>query len=180
MKLPFLAKPATSKESMELVLAKLDTLLAESTAAPLPVPRCLVLDVSASMGGECESGVSKIRALRKLVAKLPAAPTYAFADGAQLIERSVIRDADGSTNLAAAFDHIKSDGYSSAVLITDGEPNSEEEALDSARGLPLEIFYVGPPPRPEFLTITGSQAQDADLRASGRQELETKIRGLLT
>jgi hypothetical protein len=187
LKLPFLAKrsqPAASTESMELVLAKLDTLLAESTARPVVVvPRCLVLDVSASMASEYEPGVSKIQALRKLVAELPAAPTYAFATGVRKVTSARIPEPDASTDLAGAFDHIKRDGHHSAVLITDGQPDSEEAALDSARGLQLEIFYVGPPPKPEFLdqlaAITGGRAEDADLSSYGRQELETKIRGLL-
>jgi hypothetical protein len=186
MKLPFLAKrgkPAAKEESMELVLRKLDTLLAESTAVPVAVPRCLVLDVSASMASECEPGVSKIRALRRLVAKLPAVRTYAFAMSVREVTSSAIPDPSGSTDLAAAFARIKRDGYRSAVLITDGEPDSEEAALDSARGLQLEIFYVGPHPQPDFLrrlaAITGGQAHAADLGRSGREELETKIRGLL-
>jgi hypothetical protein len=81
---------------MELVLRKLETLLAESAARPVVVvPRCLVLDVSGSMGGECEAGVSKIQALRTLVAKLPAAPTYAFATGVEEVTPARIPDPDG-------------------------------------------------------------------------------------
>jgi hypothetical protein len=64
MKLPFLTKrekqPASS---MELVLSELTTLLEQSTTAPVAIPRCLLLDISGSMGEECEPGLAKIEAL---------------------------------------------------------------------------------------------------------------------
>lgn len=64
MKIPFLTKRGreASKESMEVVLAKLTGLLEQSTAAPVRAPCCLLLDVSASMGEPCEPGVPKIKA----------------------------------------------------------------------------------------------------------------------
>jgi hypothetical protein len=187
MKLPFLTKRDKPVSSMELVLSELTTLLEESTAAvaaaPASVSRCLLLDTSGSMGGECEPEVSKIAALRQLVARLPVAPTYAFGSDVKRIDFTDIPDPSGSTNMGAAFDRMKSDGYSSAVLITDGLPDDEARALESAAGLTLEIFYVGPPPKPAFLdelaALTGGQAHAADLRQSGRQELESQIRGLL-
>jgi hypothetical protein len=185
MKLPFLTrKERSSASSMELVLSELTTLLEQSPTKPVAIPRCLLLDTSGSMDEECEPGVPKIAALRQLVTQLPAVQTYAFASGCRRIEPSQIPDPFGSTNMAGAFDCVKSDGYASAVLITDGEPDDDAAALESARGLTLEIFYVGPPPKPAFLdelaALTGGQAHSGDLRRSGRQELETKIRGLLT
>jgi hypothetical protein len=84
---------------------------------------------------------------------------------------------------ARAFNRVKSDGYSSAVLITDGLPDDESQALNSARGLSMEIFYVGPAPKPGFLdelaAIAGGQAHAADLGRTGRQELETRFGGYL-
>jgi hypothetical protein len=169
---------------MELVLSELTTLLEESTAAPVAISRCLLLDTSGSMYEDCEPRVLKIEALRQLVGKLPAAPTYAFATEVKRINFFLLDYPDGSTNLAVALDRIKRDGYSSAVLITDGLPDDETAALESARGLVLEIFYVGPLPKPAFpdelAAITGGQAHAADLGRSGRLELETQIRGLLT
>jgi hypothetical protein len=167
---------------MELILAKLTALLPQTVTTP--GPRCLVLDISGSMAEDCEPGISRIQALRQLVAKLPAAPTYAFAAGVQRIEGSRIPEPEGWTNMAAAFDRIKQDGYPSAVLITDGLPNNPEQTLKSAAGLTLEIFYVGPAPKPGFLDelarVTGGQAHLADLGRKGSNQLAVQIRGLLT
>jgi hypothetical protein len=169
---------------MEVVLAKLTALLPEAAAAPAPAPRCLLLDTSGSMSEECEPGVSKIQALRRLAGKLPAAVTYAFASDTQQIRAAAIPDPDGSTDMALAFDRIRQDGYQSAVLITDGLPDDQTQTLRSAIGLSLEIFYVGPPPKPAFLdqlaAITGGQAHTADLSRKGSQQLEVQIRGMLT
>jgi hypothetical protein len=182
MKLPFLTKKSRREESMEVVLAKLTALLPE--AQPAPAPRCLLLDTSGSMAEECEHGVSKIRALRKLVGGLPAAATYAFADDVRRVRAGWIPGPGGGTDMALAFDRIKQDGYQSAVLITDGLPDDAEEALKSAAGLSLEIFYVGPPPKPDFLdqlaAATGGQAHMGDLSRKGAEQLEVKIRGLLS
>jgi hypothetical protein len=189
MKLPaFLTKKSAPQsppeESMEAVLAKLTTLLPAATATPAPTPRCLLLDVSMSMYGECEPGTAKIKALRQLAAKLPTVPTYSFSSDVRRIKASAIPDPSGSTNMARAFDRIRRDGYSSPVLITDGLPDDEAAALDSARGLSLEIFYVGPAPKPAFLdqlaAVAGGRARDADLSRSGSQQLEIQIRGLLS
>jgi len=183
MKFPFLKKNQQSEEeSMEVILAKLAKVLPQVTA-PASVPRCLLLDISGSMDEECEPGPAKIKALRQLVAKLPTAPTYAFADDVRQVKPSAIPDADGGTDMARAFDRIKKDGYSSAVLITDGLPNDEDQALRSTHGLTLEIFYVGPLPKPAFLDrlakVAGGKAHDADLGRRGSEQLEVKIRGLL-
>jgi hypothetical protein len=185
MKLPFLTKKKNPpEESMELILAKLTALLPEATAVPAPAPRCLLLDTSGSMVEECEPGVSKIQALRTLVKKLPTCPVYIFADKVQRIEASAIPAPDGWTNMALAFDRIRQDGYLSAVLITDALPNDPQLALKSAAGLALEIFYVGPSPKPAFLdqlaAVAGGQAHTADLGRNGSGQLEVQIRGLLT
>jgi hypothetical protein len=169
MKLPFLTKrkdTTAPAESMELVLRKLDKVLAESAARPVVVvPRCLILDVSSSMGGECEPGVSKIQALRKLVAKLPEAPTYAFATEVWKVTATRIPDSDGSTNLAEAFERIKWDRHQTAVLITDGEPDDEEKALKAARGLQLEIFYSRAAPE---AGVSGPAGGNHRWRGTGR------------
>jgi hypothetical protein len=188
MKIPFLTKKdkpqGYSEESMEVVLAKLAAVLPQASATPTPTPRCLLLDISRSMYGECEPGSAKIKALRQLVVRFAATPTYVFADDVRQVKPSAIPDPYGTTDMARAFDRIKGDAYRSAVLITDGLPNDEQQALRSAKGLTLEIFYVGPPPKPAFLdqlaAVTGGQAYAADLGRKGSQQLEVKIRGLLT
>lgn len=60
-------------------------------------------------------------------------------------------DPHGGTNLADAFTTAKAAGFYNAILITDGEPDSESAALHAALGMRLGIIYIGNPPMPRFL-----------------------------
>ena len=57
----------------------------------------------------------------------------------------------GGTDLATAFTTVKSAGFYQAILVTDGEPDSESRALTAAQGMKLGIIYIGTPPIPPFL-----------------------------
>jgi hypothetical protein len=57
----------------------------------------------------------------------------------------------GGTNMALAFKEMKKRGKTNFVLVTDGEPDNEREALFEAQGCTISILYVGPMPRPRFL-----------------------------
>ena len=57
----------------------------------------------------------------------------------------------GSTALDDAFSTVKAAGFYQAILVTDGEPDSEARALQAAAGMKLGIIYIGNPPVPPFL-----------------------------
>lgn len=152
-----------------------------------PVSPCLILDVSGSMEEMCEPGRRKIDALRKLVMDLGSAPRsiYAFSEDVELVSAATIPEPAGCTWMHRAFERVKADGCTAAVLITDGLPSVDERiVLAAAKGLHLEIFYVGPPPKPRLLdklaAMCGGKAQQADLRQVARKQLQATIRGLLT
>jgi len=52
----------------------------------------------------------------------------------------------GSTNLEGAFFKAKAMNPSHIIVITDGEPNREQEALDEARSMlcKVDVYYCGP------------------------------------
>lgn len=139
-------------------------------APPEPEKICLLLDVSGSMADHAEPGIRKIDALRRIVRDLTAPYIYAFSRACKRVTRENIPDPQSITALAQAFAKIKSQRITRAVLITDGLPDDEESAIREASGLSLEIFYVGPAPKPDFLdrlaraAKAGSQAHQASLR----------------
>ena len=150
-----------------------------------PEKVCLLLDVSGSMAYPAEPGRSKIDALREIVRGLTAQYIYAFSRTCKRISRENIPDPQSATALAEAFAKIKSSGMTRAVLITDGLPDDEEGAIREAAGLSLEIFYVGPAPKPDFLdrlaraAKAGSAAHMATLASAAKPALAAKVQLLL-
>jgi hypothetical protein len=155
-------------------------------APPEPEKVCLLLDVSGSMADPAEPGVRKIDALRRIVRDLTAPLIYAFARTCKRIDRETIPEPDGGTALHIAFARIKSHRVTRAVLVTDGLPDDQEAALREASGLALDIFYVGPAPKPDFLdrlaraAKTGSTATQATLAGAVAPALQQRIRLMLT
>jgi uncharacterized protein with von Willebrand factor type A (vWA) domain len=163
---------------------------AASASPPPPAARtCLLVDVSGSMAEDCEPGRRKIDALREVVATLGPVEMYAFST--RCLKASTVPEPGGCTNMALAFRRAKADGYDGVVIVTDGLPYVSDErrdeaaAMDAVRGLALQIFYVGPEPKPPFLdrlaaaARAGSQAHQSSLRKEARQKLATRVRGLL-
>lgn len=86
--------------------------------------------------------------------------------------------------MAPTFRRVRSDGHTAAVLVTDGLPTDPEaDVLRAAAGMQLEIFYVGPEPKPQFLDRLAracrGQAHQANLRRQAQPQLQQHIRGLL-
>lgn len=155
-------------------------------APPEPQKVCLLLDVSGSMIDPSEPGVRKIDALRNIVRTLEAPLIYAFSRKCVRVSRETIPDPDGGTALHRAFAQIKAHKITRAVLITDGLPDDEEAALLAASGLALDIFYVGPAPKPAFLdrlagaAKAGSKAEMASLTVAGATQLQRRAQLLLS
>ena len=156
-------------------------------AAPSGAPSgstCLLLDVSGSMAEDCEPGRSKIDALREIVPTLNCAAVYAFADDVNKCRPAAIPGPAGQTYMSRAFQRAKTDGHAACVLITDGIPTEPEAAvMRAAAGLHIEIFYVGPAPKPAILDKLAragqGRAHKASLKRNTKKQLAVKIRALL-
>lgn len=144
-------------------------------------PACLLLDVSASMEEYIDSQERKIDALRRLAREFSRERQFVFSH--ECVETRDIPEPYGSTAMHVAFEKIKAAGVRRAVLITDGYPDSELDAAKAARGLTLEIIYVGPQPEPPFLkklaAATRGSYQATTLNRTTQPALQSRIRGLL-
>jgi hypothetical protein len=137
---------------------------------------CLLLDVSASMDG------SPIRELGLIAAKFTGVRRFIFSnDCEELAPGQYIGDAQEGTCMGEAFKYVRDKGIKHVILVTDGRPNDEQLALDESVDLKIDIFYVGPPPAPEFLyklaRHTGGKYGECSLFEQGK--LEEGIKGLL-
>lgn len=83
--------------------------------------------------------------------------------------------------MAEAFRTVKRNGVSHVVLITDGQPDNENDALTESVGLKVDCFYVGPDPASDFLQhlcrARGGSYGKASLEAL--KALRVAVRGLL-
>jgi hypothetical protein len=125
-----------------------------------PTIACVVADEIAfwpSQGANPDDEV--LSAIRPAMATIPDAKLLCISTG------TVIRGA----------------GFELAILITDGMPDSEEDALRTAADLALRIIYVGPKPIPDFLKrlalVTGGTFESQDL--ANTKLLSQKISGYL-
>lgn len=119
----------------------------------LNVDAVLVIDVSGSMGtNDAPGGISRHEAaeaeLRRLQESLPGkVAVIAFSDNVQFCPCGVPPRIDGSTNLAAALRFVHPvDGLARIIVISDGQPDSEEKALAEARKFKsrIDVVYIGP------------------------------------
>ena len=144
----------------------------------------LLLDTSGSMCFEIEPGVRRIDALRNIVKDLQAVNIYSFSSECQRITRDTIPDPSGSTYMSKAFRLLKENGVKNIILLTDGECDSydAETALEQAKGLNIQIMYIGSGEAPEFLkklaACSGSFCTIEDLKKP--KELTEKLRLLIS
>ena len=140
--------------------------------------KVLLLDYSGSMSSDCEPGISKIQALRDIVSKLSGIRIIAFNDIAWILD-NINATPRGGTYMSKAILYAQSMNYKQAVMVTDGEDAfcDQNAALEAVKDFQLQILYVGPGPRPEFLDKLGSKCTTESL--SRPQELEGKLRLLL-
>lgn len=147
-----------------------------------PNTSALLLDISGSMKDWLPPNTSKIEELRKLADKFKDVRRFQFSwDCEELKAGESVGASRGGTCMSLAFDTVKEKGIKHLVLITDGLPDNSAYALQSAKGLRIDVFYVGPDPAPQFLrdlaNATGGQYGKATLEA--RAALEGKVRALL-
>jgi Mg-chelatase subunit ChlD len=139
---------------------------------------CLLLDCSSSMNCEVEPGTSRMQALRNIVQSLIRQPKcIAFNDYCQPCTKNTIPNPGGGTHMARAFEYMKAEGITKAVMITDGEANDKTAALESVKGLLVQIMYVGSGQKPAFLDelarASGGYCTKQDL--SKPKEIQNKI-----
>lgn len=112
----------------------------------------LLLDISGSMNEFISAGVKKISELRKLAGEFTEVRRFVFNTTCRELQSTEdVPEAWAGTGLQVAFMKVKSVGIQHVVLITDGRPDNEYQALTASKGLRVDVFYVGPDPAPEFL-----------------------------
>lgn len=159
--------------------ARMERRQAQFTAS---AERCLLLDVSSSMGQQDDSsGKSRMDYLKEIVANFQAEQKFCFHSSCTKEEPSYPQ---GSTNLALAFDCVKAAGIKHVILVTDGEPDNAELAEEAAEGLKVDCFYVGPDNNDrakDFLRklSEGHSGQYGNVSISQVAELTAGIAGLL-
>jgi hypothetical protein len=150
----------------------------------------LLVDVSDSMSSPIRTGGRRIDALRKVVADIRTThpvPVAAFGltGGAAVDVVDSIPEPQGSTPLDLAIEFGAAQGATHLVIVTDGEPNSEEAAFSAARafGGQIDVFYVGDGEDRasrfcrELAAMTGGASDIADL--GDVKKLSGGIAGLL-
>ena len=110
--------------------------------------RLFLLDISGSMG-ERSGEKRKIDHLRSVMTPYTDAKMVCFSSNiSKVSDAKFIPDPDGGTNLAKAFKYIKTDVIEKperVVLVSDGQPDSEKDALEQAKilSLPIDIIFIG-------------------------------------
>lgn len=147
----------------------------------------LLVDCSGSMAHHISAGGRRIDALRSIVQTLQTThrvPVAAFGlrGGNQVDVVDVVPEPQGSTPLDLAIEFGKTQGATHLVVVTDGEPNSEQSAFEAARifGGPIDTFFVGDPNSrgmqfaSELAAMTGGTSNLSDLGKP--KELGSKLR----
>jgi hypothetical protein len=109
---------------------------------------CLLLDTSGSMDAECKGKERRIDVLRKAVEGLDWRNYKLFTFDsvvAEITSPDGLWRCGGSTALDLALDRIVALKPARTVVISDGEPNSEPEAISSAKRLTgtISTIHIG-------------------------------------
>jgi hypothetical protein len=122
----------------------------------------LVLDCSGSMWDVMRNGKTRIQGLREVVAQVQASrpttliafgpPKFNSEDPSGLHSRPAVAyfvtevpDPGGLTPLAEAIDFAREQGAGKIVVVSDGQPNDSQRAMESARrfGGIIDVCFVG-------------------------------------
>src|SRR6267142_5892088 len=114
--------------------------------------KCLVIDISGSMGDRINNEQTKWSVMNNIIKDIEGYRRFAFSDDCSELDReqNLPRPYAG-TAMHKAFEEIKRNNIKSIILVTDGMPDSQELALDAAKGLNIDVIYIGQLPVPEFL-----------------------------
>ena len=138
------------------------------------------------MNARC--GEERIRAIdivNDVLKDFKGTKIWQFSDYCKLTD-GILREPYGGTNMGRAFVTLKNNNIKEFILLTDGQPDSETDALFNAKGLKIDIIYIGPQPTPQFLIdlakMTNGNFTSIELFKLGNvggKELENKIKGFL-
>ncbi len=135
-----LVKTATDSLVKSLGKSSLDDFLKVSRRS------MMLVDVSSSMNEIIRSGGTKIEACRATCDALRESnpvPVAAFGGIVELVDR--VPHPSGGTPLHLGIEFAQGLGADHLVVITDGEPDSEQAALAAAKafGGVIDVFYIG-------------------------------------
>lgn len=140
--------PSQSEKSLSALVS------ARASAAAEAKQRIVILcDTSGSMSQvDAIGGRRRIDALQSVLNSLrkkhPRIRLFSFADTLTPCDAGILPPPAGGTNLGLALENVVVylNKHTVLILISDGEPDSETDALQAARQLPcrLEVFFVGP------------------------------------
>lgn len=185
--------------STELVYGSLGYLAAQggktiAESFAFDVVAIIMLDISASMdSADCMNGQRRYDAacdeLRRLQRELPGKlAVIEWSSGHAFMAGGLPSAPSGMTNMAGvlAYVHRADNCGIKLILISDGDPDSEEAALNEARRFTgkIDTIYIGPEggKGADFLrrlaALTGGTAKTRDAR--GIAGLSKEIKGLLT
>lgn len=171
-----------------LSVGSLDDLVRAKTSEKI----FLLIDCSGSMKERMRNGKRRIDGLRIVVkdvqAEQPDVKLIMFpgeGDGTPHVTGSP-HEPHGGTPLAQAIEVARSLEAGRVVVISDGVPDDESQALDSAQrfGGRIDVVFVGNPHEPgeafllRLAESTGGTSFTGDL--SEMKELASKVLGLLT
>lgn len=155
--------------------------------------RAFLVDVSGSMENKAADGsrISIVNGLiESLQEELQTARLFKFSDycvevrpifGGKIPALAI----EGGTGMHKAFEKMHEENIKEIVLLTDGQPDIPELALRAARGLKIDIVYIGPQPAPQFLkdlaaTVDGKFMDQNMLKEGSSLLLKEKIQKLLS
>lgn len=172
------------------LLSKIGSLKAKIEERKTMSKHVLLCDVSASMDGLVTGSDGEARAIdivQSVVDNFAGANIYAFHSSCDKVPQGStdIGQPRGGTQMHIAFQTMHMQGHKQLTILTDGQPDSPSLAIKAAKGLILNIIYIGPPPRPQFLEdlakSTGGTFDTVELinSRSFKAELTSKIKGLL-
>lgn len=145
-------------------------------------------DVSGSMNQPIDVDWRKIDTLRELISQLEEMPVWLFSGETWRFDRDEPEALENiepleNTDLAGALTTLKTEGYKRVLVLTDGIPDSEPDALRAARGFyEIRVRYIGKPPIPSFceqLARAAGQGGDYEAIEFGRDKVRALARDFL-
>jgi len=176
--------------SLQAIAQQQGVSLAESFVQAAAV---VIVDVSGSMAAQDAPGgksryVAMLDELAALQASLPGKiAVVAFSDAPVFVPGGQPPFLGGTTNLTAALRFVKVADVPGMrfIVISDGEPNNEAEALDAARQFRnrIDTIFVGPEARPlgrDFLARLAAASGGQTTTADRVKALAEQVRYMLT
>lgn len=109
--------------------------------------QALLLDCSGSMEileFDGETHKPRVEFLNDILTSFSSTRRFRFgSDCKEDTSRGPVKADMGGTRLGKALMHLKEQGVHHVILITDGQPDSEEAAIAAAKGLKIDAYFVG-------------------------------------